>query len=507
MSELDTRDTDRTDYLTEAPPKDFAHPRYALWEGILSELITNRRSIEAGWEQLYEDYRGHQEILGSDEEIIVNVTFGHTRVMESVLYFEDPYIRIRPRSDPQLAPRAELLEKLVNAIWYAERFGRTIRRCIVDACLTGLAWGMVGYSDYHGPESFNRGGKAFLKRVGPIDLYTEDDLSDISEATFFARRGLYSTRLLHKMLGKTWKADAPTTVFKRRGLTRQKSSQATLFEVHDLLEGKILTLSPQHKEIVLKYDYPYEYFRGSMYVPLYFVDDPERLYPISMTQIVRGQQDELNRIRTQQMRHRKRFNRRYLLAENTMKDEEIEKLEQGDDGTVCRTRGDPRRVLAPVEDAPLDFGSTRDYQLDIKGDMREILGINEYMRAGLIPRTKTAQEASMIQQGASIRSQNLALYVRDFVVDIARRLVLVIQNEYDDINYLSTPEGGITQWTKEDIAGDYEVEVGIGSMLPPAPMPFEQQLGQTGGTSNPVGMPPGTEVAPGMGAPGPEMIS
>lgn len=497
MAEFDNRDEYHGDTYD---PKKFRKPTYEHWAKVLGNLITNRNSLESRWTKLYNDYRGEQTIAGNEDEIIVNVTFGHIRVLESILYFQDPYFRVRPRADINLAPRAQLLEENLNSIWYAERVGREVRRCIVDACLTGVGWCLVGYSDYHDPEQLYKEGHVFVKRVSPLDLYTEDDINHFSEATFYARRGTYSTRWLSKIFKKEWKPDMDNDIFKRRGISRRDMSQATLFEILDVVENKLFILSPQHKQIIYKTDYPYDYYYGSMYVPLLFVDDPERLYPISMTAIVEGQQDELNRIRTQQMRHRKRFNRRYLMAENTMDDDEIQKVEHGEDGTIAKCRGNPKNVMAPIEDAPLDPGSTRDYQMDVKADQREILGINEYLRSGYIPRTKTAQEASMIQQGSNIRAQNLAMYLHEFITDIARRIILVIQNEMDDINHITRMDGSIQQWTKEDVAGDYEIEVEIGSTLPPQPIPYEALGPQKGGQpGQPGGMLPGTTVAPESG--------
>jgi len=147
---------------------------------------------------------------------------------------------------------------------------------------------------------------------------------------------------------------------------------------------------------------------------------------------------------------------------------------------------------------------TQMYQQDIKSDMREILGINEYLRAGMISRTKSASEANMIQEGSNIRTRNLAKPVHDFIVDIARRMILVFQNEYDDINYLIKPDaqGQLREqmWTKENIAGDFDVEIELGSILPPAPIPYEVLSQQSQQGAVPTG--PAPSGMPTLGAEG-----
>jgi len=454
-------------------------PTYERWTSIIGGIIQRREPIERRWRKLYNDFRGEQIVDGSDDEIIVNVTFGNTKVVESVMYYQDPYFRIRPARDVALAPRAALLEELLNTFWYKLKVGVQVKLAILDATITGLGHVLVGHADYHEVNP-NKRGSLYVRRRSPLDVYTEDDLANMSDATFWVTRGLYSVRWLEKVFGKklTWKPDTDSKVFMRRGMANRYSTQATIYEVIDLVTNKIYWLSPQHRKIIYETGNPYEYYKDTPYCTLAFIPDPERMLPISPNGIVEGQQDELNKIRTQQQRHRKRFNRRYLAQEKAIDADELAKIEAGEDGTIAFCKGNPNNVIVPIQDAPLDPASTQMYQQDIKGDMREILGINEYLRASAIPRTKTAQEASMIQQGSSVRTQNLSSYLETFLVDIAKRMVAVIQNEYDGIQELvkerSLGQYDARQWTKEDVAGDFDIEINLGSTLPPQPIPYEQ---------------------------------
>jgi hypothetical protein len=468
----------------------FNKPLYERWAGICADLVNRRKRTERRWNKYFKDYRGEQTISGDDDEIIVNMSFCNTQIIKSVLYYQDPYFRVRPRRDPNIAPKAQLLEELLNTTWYKLRAGREVKKAIVDAAICGWGCCLVGYSNYHNPSLVKMGdGQVYLKRMNPMDIYPEDDVEEFGDATYWIRRGTYSIRWLEKAFNMKWQAGVESSVFSRRSLMPRYTNQATVFEIVDLVENMLYILSPQHKKIIYKTEYPYPYFNGTMYQVLQLAEDPERLYPISMLKVVEGQQDELNRIRTQQMRHRKRFNRRYLMAEGTIDEAELEKIVAGADGTIAKCKGDPGACIRPIEDAPLDQGMTVLYQQDIKGDMREILGINEYMRAGLIPRTKSATESNMIQSGSDIRTRDLALPVQYFIEDIAKRMILLFQNEYTDINYLLRSSGQTAEairWSKEDIAGDYEVEVELGSLLPPQPLPYEMlSQGASGGGQQP----------------------
>jgi len=485
--------------------KVFALPLYERWAQITQESIQRRKRLERKWTKFYRDYRGQQLVMDSDDEIIVNVTYGHARVAESVLYYEDPYFRVRPRRDIMLAPKAQLIEELLNTSWYAMRIGNQVKQAIIDAWLLGWASILVGHSDYHEPNLLQKKGGVYVKRMNPLDLYPEDDVESFSQATYWIRRTMHSTRWLEKVFKKKdWLPDLDNSVFQRRVLGTKNTTQATLYEIIDLVDNQMTIISPQHKEVIWKNKYPYPYFEAPPYVTLVFVEDPERLYPISPNGIVEYQQDELNRIRTQQMRHRKRFNRRYLMQEGSIEADEIQKIEAGEDGVIAKCKADPNTCLTPIQDAPLDPQMTQMYQQDIKSDMREILGINEYLRAGMISRTKSASEANMIQEGSNIRTRNLAKPVHDFIVDIARRMILVFQNEYDDINYLIKPDaqGQLREqmWTKENIAGDFDVEIELGSILPPAPIPYEVLSQQSQQGAVPTG--PAPSGMPTLGAEG-----
>lgn len=497
--------------------------KYTKYASMIAEAVHARKSQDDILTSMYATYRGRflQGWYDQDTDSIdVNVTFGHTKVLESLLYYQDPYFRVRPSGSALLAPSALLIENLLNRIWKVENTGRQVRRAIVDASLTGLGWGAVGFANYHDPNLMYRRDRIWARRVSPLDMFTEGDIEEYDDATWYARRGLYSIRWLKKLFGKSWKPDTPASIFHRRGVRNNKSSQAVLWEVVDLVENELIIMSPQHQTILYKTPYPYTYFDGPMYTPLTFAEDPERLQPISIEGVTDGQQQELNAVRTQQMRHRKRFNRRYLATKNSIDEKEMAKIEDGEDGTIALCKGDPRKVIVPIMDAPLDPGSTRDYQSDIKSDMREIQGINEYMSASAIPRTKSAKESEMIEMGGNIRSNNLEMNVRLFMLKMAGNIVKVLQNEFDGINNIvKVKDDGSYHdniWVREEIAGDYEIEMDIGSTLPPEPIPWEQTTGPKPGTGgSPVGsnqgggMPEGAavqgEAPPGQGDAGGSM--
>lgn len=479
---------------------------YVKYASMVAEEVQSRYSMDSVLSSMYQTYRGDFLKGKLDTDAInVNVTFGHTKIMESLLYYQDPYFRVRPNGSSLLAPAAQLIEMLLNRIWRVENIGRQVRRCIVDASLTGIGWMLPGFSNYHDPNLLYRKDRVYCKRVNPLDLYTEGDIEEYDDATWYARRGLYSTRWLKKLFGKTFKPDTAPSVFARRGVRNGKSTQATVWELVDIIEQKLIVLSPQHQCVLYKTDYPYPYYNRPMYIPLIFAEDPERLQPISFSGVVDQQQTELDNIRTQQMRHRKRYNRRYVAQKNAFDEAEMEKIEEGEDGCIALSNGDPRKAIWPILDAPLDQGITMQYQADIKSDMREIQGINEYMAASAIPRTKSSKEASMIEQGSNIRSNNLEMCVREFNLTIASCIVKIIQHEFDGINNIvKVKDDGSYHdeiWTSEDIAGDYEVECDIGSTLPPEPIPWEQTAGPApgeggapSGSNQGGGMPEGTVV-------------
>jgi len=461
---------------------------YKDWLSTIEDLRKGRQSWDSSVLRQFNMYRGKQWSgeYAQGDEITVNLTYANTQIQRAMLYYQDPYFKVRPM-EPQDAPMAVLAEQVLNYKWYQLAGRKIIKKNIVDTTLAGLAWACAIHTQYHIEGAL---GGALNKPDGPaiiysspLDIFTELDLANPGEATFFIRRVFPSVRILKKAFSRyEWQADAEGELIKDRRRTTRMSftpTRAVLYEITDLVEREIICLAPQLNKILFRVPYPYSYLSNSNFEWLAFDEDPDGLFPLSESEIVEVQQLELNKIRTQQMKHRKRFNRRYIQSHGAFDEEELTKIEQGEDGTIAEASDNVTNLqncLVPVPDAQIS-PDVQIYQNDIKTDIREIQGLNEYARSGMVPKTKSASEASMINQGSQIRTRDKSLFLEDHTKGLASKLLKIIQHEFEEVDYLPiVGQEGVEQyraWSREDIQGDFEVEVGIGSMLPPQPVPFE----------------------------------
>jgi hypothetical protein len=151
-------------------------------------------------------------------------------------------------------------------------------------------------------------------------------------------------------------------------------------------------------------------------------------YPIPPTAPMLGPQKEINLSRSRILTHRKRFNRKYEVDINKLEnaDDQISKLESGDDGTIVRTMA--LGSVAPIIDAPLDQQTYTELAL-LNNDLIEISGTSDNARG--IAKSDSATEASLLDKRLEIREGDRMSMVVDWVTDVAKKLDQLVQYHID----------------------------------------------------------------------------
>ena len=184
-------------------------------------------------------------------------------------------------------------------------------------------------------------------------------------------------------------------------------------------------------------------------------------YPIPPTSQSIDPQKEINLSRSQMMRHRKRFNRKYH-AQGNWEDEELTKLEIGDDGTVIVGTGQ----ITPIQDAPLDQSRFQELAL-LQNDLVEQMGSPDNSRQ--IASADSATEASLIDKGKEVREGDRLSTIVDWVQTIARKLDMLVQFHItrDEAIKVAGPSGENWEMVRatdyEPVAGEFEYKVEIGA--------------------------------------------
>lgn len=214
-------------------------------------------------------------------------------------------------------------------------------------------------------------------------------------------------------------------------------------------------------------------------------------YPIPMVSQALDVQKELNMARSRIQTHRKRFNRKYVMAGAAFADPESEasKLEHGEDGTIVIAQGmQAQGVIDPINEASLDQQSFQEINM-LTNDIVEELGSSGEARG--VADADTATQAALIDKRLEIREGDMMGEIIDWVANIAKKLDQLVQAHItEDEAVKVTGVNGEEIWQDirttdyQDIEGEYDYSVNVGSTLPRVPsqersqwMAFLQVLG------------------------------
>jgi hypothetical protein len=226
----------------------------------------------------------------------------------------------------------------------------------------------------------------------------------------------------------------------------------------------LIPVSPLPKGVI---DHPFSILR--------FTTRDDSPYPIPPMSQGIDPSREYNMARSDILKHRKRFNRKYAASRQAFGDDtnQVSKLERGDDGTILLCNGDVRGAVAPIQDAPLD--QMRYAELNyLKADMIELFG-GAHDEARGIAGADSATQAGILDKRLEMKEGDDMSMVMEFIVDWAERMDNLIQAniDRDTAVRINGPQGD--QWhlvraaDYEEIEGEYEYSVNVGSTMPRMP--------------------------------------
>lgn len=213
---------------------------------------------------------------------------------------------------------------------------------------------------------------------------------------------------------------------------------------------------------------------GDPFIDLRFTLRDDSWYPLPPVSQWLDSQREYCENRSKMMVHRKRFNRKYTAYSGAFDDPEgaVAKLENGDDGTVIISN-QPVQSVFPIQDAPLDQQIHMENSYIRQDFMDLAVGANQRGSGAGID---SATEAGVIEKRTQVREGDKIGLVMDFLVDMGRKLDQLIQAYItQDVAVKVAGPGGEEIWelvrtsNYDDIAGEYEYQIDIGSVTPQLP--------------------------------------
>ena len=501
--------------------------RYGDW----SEKIRERRAFlnhkQDEWEKYLRYYRMDltEEEAPIGDTVWLNYFFGLSRVILPSIYYRNPDIMILPRGATPLE-YAKMLEDLVGFQIEQMDFEDEMRRIVLDTFFMGLGVMKFGFAPVL--RSKARKGTVDAYAEASQSLFDDDLWQASKKRSFFEpdQRISDTDPFAIRVNPKYFLIDPLATTIKDarwvvhcvlKPVDEVKKNKTYLKAVTSGIEGDHL-LSDEHflneagsvpgysekmpafyQELVMIYEIwdretdslivmdswnidhgdsrfmreeknPYD-IEGFPFDILVFNSDPVSPYGVSDARVLENPIDALNLINSMQYNHVKRFHRKYVVSDELHPDE-VAKLESPVDGTVIRSKSigpgglpDASSVVHPIVDAPM----SRDvYALsdNLRNEITFLSGVTEQRRGGG-EKTKTATEASIIEQQARVRDSDRLYLVSKFVERAASR-ILLLDRQFLDSNYAAFIVGpeALQLWEQkapEILKAEVDVKVRVGS--------------------------------------------
>lgn len=451
----------------------------ALWTRRISRALAWRRNHwngDSNWKIAYNAYRGKQwndadenNNLASDspnDRITVNVTGSSILNLIPFLYNRKVQF-IGEGKRPETEEQAKMVATLVNQSFETGRFQDELKDVIYDAAICGHGIAKTGYtlelsSAFNQEDGeleyrdFVKADSPYAKRISPF-LFLFDPTSrtcDLRGARWCAEiffvpfsdllvDSQYDKKVLKKIESGVYEISKYADVFPqdvnadggglsnylKKGDTDYDVPEDELvvcYEIWDKKFRKVFVFADGCEEPLSEKNWPYEYLNEFPFVRLEFIPVPDCHYPLGIPYMIQDQQYELNRIRTSMFQHRRRFNRKYEVADN-VDEHESNKLSDGPDGTIIKV---PMiGSIQPIADAPInqDQMITEQY---IKQDVQELTGIDSLMRGGALPSRTTGSEVNTRTSLFRLKLDDRVDDVDGFIHAVGVQVMKHIQNNY-----------------------------------------------------------------------------
>ncbi len=499
--------------ISESPNPSSEKEEVEAWLRTIQSTVQYRDQIgnKSGWKRFVNEYRGNWDFLQSAVSIPVvpiNLVFAYVKTEIARLYFKDPWITVNAKRVEDIGA-AQIAEQIINYTWGEIKLKNQIKLALLETLLVGHSWIKTGYAADFGtvesqpveekkgpgrPKKYSQvDTNEYIKSENVFAYYVpyKDILFDPS-ATFPAT---HNARWMAHRIVKPYRAvvdsgiyqntdelkpsvaiDDPNVPYDTPDSIKESFGKdvrsVTLWEIYDLDNQMIRTVSPGMKKYLREIPLP-EYLNGGFpFVQFYFNPVPGDVYPMSDIAPHEGQIIELTKILSIELNHLKRWNRQMVVDADTFTEQEMAKFKDANDGAIIQAQGAGARdkiFIPPYAPVQSDAYGIWNQVYDV---WRSIAGQTQTDQGGQAKtQTRTLGELRMQMMGGKARADEKVDVLEDCIADVARKLLSIMQKKYD-----------LPKIAR--IVGPRAVQKKIMAMLPQRPsaqpmMPAEQQ-GQPG---------------------------
>lgn len=507
-------------------PKGMSTDKVREWLADIRLGLKWREPYEEVWMRTIDYLRGqYLDEAPEEDKICINMVRPHVSVVIPAIYSKNPDLLVYPKklskqNDELARKRAETVQNVLRYQIREIDLKTEVKLAILDGIICGHAWAKTGYDTIFSPLTDEEketetlvsrmlrmlgikekevtedeyyslhqrivSEKAWAVRTSPFDIIVpalsrrpesldwianrfilpyDDVMEDPELSTKGLKPSVTASELLKWLKGSNYK-DIPQA---------NEKSFVILYEVYSRKTKECFILAEDHDDVLQQNPSGYT-FLDSLYHPYVMLrmnEVNDEFYPQSDIEPAEPQLLELNDVRTQMNKHRKRYNRRYLSKPGALDPSNKELLETGEDGAVIETTSDYEEqpignVLVPISDAPLP-PEVYAVETRIKDDLFTILGTSDYASSAS-GGARTATEASIIAQQSRFRVEERIDAIGKFTEQIIRNIALIMMRYATQEQITQIIGDDAIFWEQlfddDELRAEYKYEVIYGSSTP-----------------------------------------
>jgi hypothetical protein len=482
-----------------------------------------QKTREEAWRMSHEMYMGEGRWSYAPDDptadvVNINIAFSTINTLVPFVADENPKFLITPESGDSNPDSAALLQAYVNRMWRSKDVQGQIyvSESTFDYLLLGDGYMKAGYEIISQPAYDSRGkdvsndrikvAKFSVSRPSPWDVWVDPYSDGLHNARWVCQRIILPVDELKRDDRYTLTNDLESGQVDSEGQASEDRSRleditgyTTIYEFYDLREKWMLTFLEGGQRAIR--------FIEHVVCPLVQLHNyriPNSPYHMGELEMVKWLQDELNKTRSQMITHRRRNVVKWLYRENALNEEAVQALKSGKVNDAAPVSGNEPFDFLVTQIAPVPL-TADSYQIEaqIRADINEITGVNEYLRGMPQGNSRTATEATILEGATNIRTRHKLVQIETAARQVGQLMLDIIQDvlpltdfeemsifvtgrEADKLNRQMGETPGLTDLkftpTPEIFEGRYNVEVERGSTELRNPQIKYQKLSEMVGT-------------------------
>lgn len=531
--------------LSETPDPDTEKKEVESWLRTIAKTEKDRDEVgnKAGWKRFIDEYKNEWGFLQKNVSIPIipiNLIYAYTKTEIARLYFRDPWITVNAKRVEDFGA-AQIAEQIINYTWGDLALKAEIKKALLESILVGHSYVKVGYAAEFGtvesqPKEKRGPGRPPAKKVAEVETSSyiksenvfgyhvpyKDVLFDPA-ATFPAT---HNARWMAHKITKPLRAIRESGIYSHTDdlktssasddakggydtagsdtiAMRKEVNSATLYEIYDLDNMRVVTVSPGCPYYLNEIPYPDYLAGGFPFSMLAFNPVPGEVWPLSDVAAQEGLSIEMTKIVAIWINHLKRHNRQILIEPDLFTEAELDKFKDGNDGAIIKANGPiqnkyfiPQYPSVQADSYQIYNEAYKLYQV-VSGQTPTDQGGPSHAP------TRTLGELRLQMQGGHARAEEKVDVLEEFIEEIAKKMLTIMQKRYDlpkisrivgpkaiqqktqDIltqrptNQPQLPGGqpnplagqSMTtdfsfSWNRQDILGEMDVDVVAGSTVP-----------------------------------------